>query len=117
MALMLSGLIVMMGSGLLMLHCCHSETTRIVTFDGCGDDGCAPMDGCMVAELIALSPTMEARTMSYDFQPTLLPLILCLLTVFCPLSLRREPAETLSPGFRHHPPPRRYLSILRVLRI
>jgi len=81
------------------------------------DKGCTPDEGCLMVEHVQLSPTLTAKTLTYDFQ-VLQPLLAILPSLVAewmqPTTCKAlvQPINTVWKS-----PPREYLNLIQVLLI
>lgn len=115
-SLVLSLLVVWMGAGIVLVHCCHTEKTTIVGMTGDCDDDCAPVSDCMKPVVLALSPVSKVVADIPVFHSPLFCAAPYLLTVL-PEVPQALPDDATHAVPRRFESPRAYLSFLRTLRI
>lgn len=115
-ATILSFMVIYWGAGVVLMHCCHTERTTIVSMVDCCKDNCGgPRKKCMQFEMRKLPPSVIS-----DYQSAPQPLLKALAFSKVPL------LDCWNyPIFRFHNfwagnrikglPPRAYLSLLTVL--
>lgn len=110
----MSIMIVWMGSGVLLFHCCHSETSKRATLSDICDTGCTPKTDCMQAKVVTLSPVTNVVSHDFSFQAPVFSLApfqfpeLQEVTSAVPANVDRTPQRWLNL-------PRAYLSFIRIL--
>lgn len=115
-SVLMSVLLVWMGSGILMIHCCHTEKSTIVSLNEACKDKCAPISDCMKAKVVTLSPVYKAFTNSFVFQAPAFTLAIFNLPQLSEFNLNLNSLiERITPRWFEHP--RAYLSFIRILRI
>ena len=108
-SILLSILIVWIGSGIMTMVCEHTEKKNCKNSDA---------KHCMKMQIKTLSPTITAQTVTHQFHPVQLSL-LPQLTTSCdllPLLVQTKASEKML-SLLWHSPPRQYLHILTMLLI
>jgi len=118
MSITLSLMIILMGNGMLMVHCNHSGKTRIVDYSQLCEKSCPPTAPCMEVTVLKMS------TMVQVFQQTLehAPAIVFLPCPEKPLYEFINPLEIVQDASHfvdryRYGPPRKYLNLICVLLI
>ncbi len=116
MSLLLSAVMIWVGAGLTVLHCCLAEYTKLVTLADAMDESTESMPDCLHANFLTLSPLLEASGMDCDLQVPVFDLAPIMqirpLEFVCSVA-----SEWLSGDYWWADPPREYLSLIRILRI
>ena len=117
-SVLLSMMILFIGAGVDVVQCSCTGMAKVVP---CGmeveDKGCTPDEGCLMVEHVQLSPTLTAKTLTYDFQ-VLQPLLAILPSLVAewmqPTTCKAlvQPINTVWKS-----PPREYLNLIQVLLI
>lgn len=119
-SLLLSVLLLFIGSGVNFLHCAHTGAVRVMTILGTEemhDEHCNRNSCCMTMEHVELSPTDMAHVVTHDFhvdQPVL-AILSCLISEW----LQPTTQKTYY-GYAHVTwkyPPRDYLNFIQTLLI
>ena len=119
-SVLLSMMILFIGSGVDIMRCSHTGTVKIMTMlnsGGMSGMGCDMNSSCMTVEHMELSPTNMAQTVTYDFhvfQP-LLAILPSLVTAW--MTPEENKAVALFKPVVWKSPPRDYLNFIQVLLI
>ncbi len=116
MSLLLSATMIWVGAGLTVLHCCLAEYTKLVTLADAMDEHEDSMPDCLHANLLTLSPRLEASDADFDLQVPVFDLAPIMLIQYAELVFSVI-TEWLSGDYWWADPPREYLSLIRILRI
>ncbi|MBO4841103.1 MAG: hypothetical protein J5524_08625 [Bacteroidaceae bacterium] len=119
-SLLLSILLLFIGSGVNILHCTHTGAVRIMSVLGSEemhDEHCNARSCCMTMEHVELSPTDMAHAVTYDFhvvQPvlTILP---CLISEWLQPTIHKTDYRYARVAWKY--PPRDYLNFIQILLI
>ena len=119
-SLLLSLLLLLVGSGINIMHCHHTGKMKILTVlsnEDMHDAHCNTNFCCVTMEHVELSPTETAKTIKPDlhvFQP-LLAILPNLIAVW-PIPTKHKTPEIFTPQvWKNHP--RAYLNFIQVLLI
>jgi len=118
MSLTLSVMIILMGSGILMMHCNHSGKTRIITYEKVCEKKCKPTAPCMTLTVLKLSTMNQSyhQTLEHVVPVTLVPMPeKSVFNFINPISITREVVR-YADRYRCGPP-RDYLNLICVLLI
>ena len=119
-SVLLSVMLLFIGSGVNVMHCSHTGTVKVMTVlnsGGMGDMSCGMNADCMSVEHVELSPTNMAQSISYDFhafQP-LLALLPSLVAEWPVLTENKAVVQFVDVVWKS--PPRDYLNFIQVLLI
>jgi len=119
-SVLLSVMLLFIGSGVNVMHCSHTGTVKVMTVlnsGGMGDMSCGMNADCMSVEHVELSPTNMAQSISYDFhafQP-LLALLPSLVAEWPVLTEDKAVVQFVDVVWKS--PPRDYLNFIQVLLI
>ena len=117
-SILLSMTILFIGAGVDVVHCSCTGMAKVVP---CGmeveDKGCTPDEGCLMVEHVQLSPTLTAKTLTYDFQ-VLQPLLAILPSLVAEWMQPTTCKAMVRPiRVMWKSPPRDYLNLIQVLLI
>lgn len=117
-ALFLSALIIVLGVGVVRVHCEHRGDLSFAQIERMehGHDDCSPMKKCMKVTVSKLSPSQVSSSLFlfHSLQPATFSVLPALIGLWMPSLFPREAlVYTVAP----HAPPRAYLSFLRILRL
>lgn len=116
--MLLSMIIVFIGSGVTFVHCHHEGTYRIMQnmADDHEDDDCEPNSNCMGYETLEISPTVSAQHYHFDFH-IYQPLLVVYSELFALWQHFFATIEHVKQMVYHgiSSPPRTYLHLIRVL--
>lgn len=118
-SLVLSIAILLVGTGINVIHCAHSGAVKVMANDDshCRGMSCGEASRCMTVEHIELSPTYAAHNLVYNFQ-AMLPLVAACPDMFAkwllPAAYKPEVSHVCN-TFVH--PPRAYLKLIKTLLI
>lgn len=110
----LSVMILLMGSGTIVVHCNHSGTTRVISYnnDTCGRK-CKPTASCMTSTVIKLSTVTQVQQPTFDHTLPVVFLPWLNQPVYLPTKLFFPPSDVqLRAENNKHGPPRQYLNII-----
>lgn len=115
---LLSIMIVMMGSGVIIVHCNHTGTTKVVTYNQACEKRCKTTSKCMKTTVLKFSTMSQVQQHTLDYK---LPVVI-LPWLQNPLFELKEIITTMSDALRYegssrHGPPRKYLNLLCILLI
>ncbi|MBQ0023402.1 MAG: hypothetical protein KBT29_09220 [Prevotellaceae bacterium] len=119
MSVTLSMMIILMGSGLVTVHCNHTGTTKVVTF---GQSVCAKKckttSSCMDVKVIKLSTMNQASSSTLEFKTPVvaLPWLMKPLYELKEIILPQTDVASICASPRYGPP-RQYLNLICVLLI
>lgn len=119
-SLLLSILLLFIGSGVNILHCTHTGAVRIMTLLGSEemhDEHCNTRSCCMTMEHVELSPTDMAHAVTYDFyvvQPVL-AILPCLVSEWLQPTIHMTDYRYARVAWKY--PPRDYLNFIQILLI
>ena len=119
-SVLLSILLLFIGSGVNILHCTHTGSVRIMTLlssEEMHDEHCNRNSCCMTMEHVELSPTDMAHAVTYDFhvvQP-LLAILPCLISEWLQPTIRKTDYRYAHVTWKY--PPRDYLNFIQILLI
>ena len=119
-SLLLSILLLFIGSGVNILHCTHTGAVRIMSVLGSEemhDEHCNARSCCMTMEHVELSPTDMAHAVTYDFhvvQPVL-AILPCLISEWLQPAIHKTDYRCAHVTWKY--PPRDYLNIIQILLI
>lgn len=118
MSFTLSMMIILMGSGKVMVHCNHTGNTRIVSYSQMCEKQCKPMASCMKTTVLKLSTMTQSTNFILNHVPSIifLPWHIEPLFDFVSLSYLKEDVACRVIELRHGPP-RDYLNKICVLLI
>lgn len=118
--MLLSMIIVFIGSGINFVHCHHDGTYKMfqIMEDNHEEDDCEPNDDCMGVQRVEISPTVTAQQTFFDFQ-VYQPLLVVYSELFELWQQFFATVEHVRQIVYHgeSSPPRAYLQLLRVLLI
>lgn len=118
MSITLSLMLIYLGAGVMLMHCCHTERTTIVNVADCCKDDCKePRKNCMQLEIRKLPPSVVS-----DYESAPLPLLKILANwpisvMECHVVPTCISQSLLTTNRWDGLPPRSYLSFLTVLLI
>lgn len=117
-SVLLSMMILFIGAGVDVVQCSCTGMAKVVP---CGmeveDKGCTPNEGCLTVEHVQLSPTLTAKTITYDFhvlQP-LLAILSSLVAEWMQPTTCKAMVQPIRVMWKS--PPRDYLNLIQVLLI
>ena len=119
-SLLLSILLLFIGSGVNILHCTHTGAVKIMSVLGSEemhDEHCNRNSCCMTMEHVELSPTDMAHAVTHDFhvlQPVL-ALLPCLISEWLQPTTQKTYYEYAHVTWKY--PPRDYLNFIQTLLI
>ena len=119
-SLLLSILLLFIGSGVNILHCTHTGAVRIMSVLGSEemhDEHCNARSCCMTMEHVELSPTDMAHAVTYDFhvvQPVL-AILPCLISEWLQPTIHKTDYRYARVAWKY--PPRDYLNFIQILLI
>ena len=119
-SLLLSILLLFIGSGVNILHCTHTGAVRIMSVLGSEemhDEHCNARSCCMTMEHVELSPTDMAHAVTYDFhvvQPVL-AILPCLISEWLQNTTHKTDYRYARVAWKY--PPRDYLNFIQILLI
>ena len=119
-SLLLSILLLFIGSGVNILHCTHTGAVKIMTLlssEEIHDEHCSARSCCMTMEHVELSPTDMAHAVSYDFhvvQPVL-AILPCLISELLQPTTHKTDYRYAHVTWKY--PPRDYLNFIQILLI
>ena len=119
-SLLLSILLLFIGSGVNILHCTHTGAVRIMSVLGSEemhDEHCNARSCCMTMEHVELSPTDMAHAVTYDFhvvQPVL-AILPCLISEWLQPTAHKTDYRYARVAWKY--PPRDYLNFIQILLI
>lgn len=118
-SLTLSVMIVIMGSGLTVVHCNHTGTTSVVTFGQACKKKCKPSSKCMHMSVIKGSTMAQAQVLSLEHTLPIhfLPWLAKPLYEFISFPLAISSEVMGKTCLQKHGPPRDYLNLICILLI
>lgn len=118
MSVTLSIMIITMGSGLIVVHCNHTGTTRVVSYKHTCEKQCKTTSNCMKTYVLKFSTMSQVQhqTLEHTLPIAILPWLIQPLYELIDLSSITSDALRYV-GCHHNGPPREYLNFICVLLI
>ena len=119
-SVLLSILLLFIGSGVNIIHCTHTGAVKIMTLlssEEMHDEHCSMNSCCMTLEHVELSPTDMAHVVTHDFhvvQP-LLAILPCLISEWLQSTTHKTDYRYVHVAWKY--PPRDYLNFIQVFLI
>lgn len=118
MSMTLSMMIILMGSGLVMVHCSHTGNTRIVSYSQVCEKQCKPMASCMKTTVLKLSTMTQGAHVTLNHVQPIFSLSWRIEPLFDFVSFSSLKENVMFHVINHrHGPPRDYLNKICVLLI
>lgn len=115
---LLSVMIIVMGSGVIVVHCNHTGTTRVVTYNQTCEKQCKTTSSCMKTYILKFSTMgqVQHQTLEHTLPVVILPWLMQPLYELIDFTLTTSDTVHYASLLRHGPP-REYLNFICVLLI